>query len=183
MLCREDKLTFPLPGWSIIKNGIRTKKVYSIFDSRVLVCYAKVGSFFYDNFEDKDIHQPTFLVWSIDCVETNPKYRKKGYATKILTTIFDDYPDHHFVIEPIDDDKVNAFYAKLGFRLLYYDGGYDIYTLLKLSKNSKHDFDEVSSAISECDDLEPCFFFDNTGVKWDAIKKVYPGYETDSDDE
>lgn len=180
MLCyKKDKYTFPFPKWSVIKFKSKSpKKVYSIFDKDVLVCYASVNTFFYDYTEEENI-------LFIDCLETNPKYRRKGYAKKILTMIFDDYPDNHFALNPTDDPNVHDLYAKMGFYLLYYDGGYDVYTLLKLAKNSKHSFDEISSAVSESDELEPCFFFYRSGKKWDNDLKIYPGNESDdeSDDE
>ena len=151
--------------------------MYSIFDEKVLVCYASIGSYNY-TLNDKT-YQPVLI---IEFLETNPKYRKKGHATKILTTIFDDHPNAHFVIEPTPYFKVHTLYAKLGFSLLYYDGGWDCYSLLKLAKKSKHKFSEISDAISENWAIEPCFNFDNSGVKWDNEKKLYPGYEMDEED-
>ena len=175
---KNYKYTFPIPDWTTMNyRDSNIIRVYSIFDKDILVCYADIIDFMYSPSEKYQ------RILTINCIETNPKYRKKGYAYKILTTIIDEFPNCHFVIEPVNNPNVHNLYAKLGFSLLYYDGGYDIYTLFKLAKNSKHTFAKISNSISKNYCIEPCFFFDCTGVKWDNEKKIYPGYDSEEDSE
>ncbi len=116
---------------------------------------------------------PVFMV--IDRLEVHPDYRRMGIATTLMNRMFQDYQEKNFLVKPYNESAVLAFYAQMGFCLLYDDGGSGGFCLTKLAKG----FD-LRSIVLEFNDhpyFEPAFDTDFSGCVWSLEEMRFVNYD------
>lgn len=100
--------------------------MYSIKDKSELIAYA-----FIEETQPDQIY--------IELVEVHPDYQRRGLATSLVQKIFEEYPEHDFLLNARPQNDVQSFWRKHGFCMLggYFVGGSTCPILIKTSKDLK----------------------------------------------
>jgi len=154
------------PKWGEIGHGHfwgGKDDSYLCYEEDILVAYAGINT---------NLLEGENLI-KIDCLETNPDYRRQGHARKLFNMIVNDYPNVNFFLNPTSEHATLNFWTNMGFVLLFQDMGTEEYGMICI--NSETTIQDqllwMSDSYSICE-VEVCEFT-YAGAIWDQNQKRF----------
>jgi len=174
-IIKSDTISsFKYPPWSGFEHGTfggsKLKPIYYAMDEGKLMGYLIVSEAYYQ-FDTI----PVFM--EIDRLEVHPDYRRRGIATTLMNRLFQDYQENNFWLEPYDEPAILAFYAQMGFCLLFEDRGTESIYLTKLAEKPGNDLRTIVEEFNDHPAFEPSFDTDFAGCVWSSKEMRFVNYD------
>ena len=110
---------------------------------------------------------PTCRFVEIMLLEVQEQFRNQGIASKLLKTIFYDFPFENIILACTDNNTPACiFYTKMGFKILWVDPTEDAPWFIRRTEKEQKSITEIVDILDNVYSVKRGFITSYTGTKW-----------------